>query len=150
MSIASILCSRYCSRVQCSIYFGTETNRKSKCMFLNLFMLICFTQTENNLEDTKGNCFFLNVYFWEVGKEQRERETEDFRQALCWQLRVWFRAQTHELWDHDLSWSETLNWLSQPGPQEKLPLRNTDSVIIVRDSKWNCILIFFTFFNFQF
>ena len=57
-----------------------------------------------------------------MGEGQRERERKRGRhriqsrlQALSCQHRAWCRAQTHELWDHDLSWSWTLNRLSHPG-----------------------------------
>ena len=64
-------------------------------------------------------CFCFNVYFWEREYEWgwgREREgTDDPKQALCRQQRAWLGAWTHELWDHDLSWSWTLNSLSHPG-----------------------------------
>ena len=57
------------------------------------------------------------IHFWErererepawVGEGQRERETIGSRlQALSCQHRARFRAQTHQPWDHDLSWSRT-------------------------------------------
>ena len=61
------------------------------------------------------------IYFWEREREraeegQRERETEDLKQALCRQQRSWCGAQTQEPWDHDLSWSWTLNRLSHQAP----------------------------------
>ena len=40
---------------------------------------------------------------------------EDLKQAPCWQQQAQRRARTHELQDHDLSGSRTLNWLSYPG-----------------------------------
>ena len=59
---------------------------------------------------------------------EREREHEQGRgrergrhriwsrlQAMSCQHRVWCEARTHGPWDHDLSWSRTLNWLSHPG-----------------------------------
>ena len=36
-------------------------------------------------------------------------------QALSHQHRALCGAETHELWDHDLSRSQPLNWLSHPG-----------------------------------
>ena len=36
-------------------------------------------------------------------------------QSLSCQHRPWHGAPSHELWDHDLSWSRTPNWLSHPG-----------------------------------
>ena len=68
------------------------------------------------------NFFLMFTYFWE-----RETETErDNRgaerdricsrlQALSCQHRARCRAQTHKLWDHDLSQSWMLNRLSHPG-----------------------------------
>ena len=43
-----------------------------------------------------------------------ERETEDLKQALCWQQTAWCGAQTCKLWDHDLSWSQTLSQPTDP------------------------------------
>ena len=66
--------------------------------------------------------FFLTfIYYWETEHEHgRGRERERHRiwsrlQALRCLHRVRHRAQTHKPWDHDLSWSRTLNWLSHPG-----------------------------------
>ena len=75
------------------------------------------------------------IYFWErestqVEQGQRERGTEDPKQALCWQQQAWCRAWTRELHDHDLSWSSTLNRLSHPGaPNIFLNLGNQQSPI---------------------
>ena len=65
------------------------------------------------------------IYFWKRERE-RERERERGRQrarhriwsrlqALSCQQRARRRAQTHGLWDHDLSQSQMLNLLSHPG-----------------------------------
>ena len=51
------------------------------------------------------------IYFWEreresmyeAGERQREIETEDPKQALCWQQRTQGGVQTHEF---TASWSE--------------------------------------------
>ena len=52
----------------------------------------------------------------QVGEGQREGDTIPSRlQALSCQHRTQCKAQTHELGDHDLSWSWTLNRLSHPG-----------------------------------
>ena len=66
-----------------------------------------------------------NVYLFlkerETEHEQgrsRERGRHRIRsrlQALSCQHRARHGAQTREPWDHDLSWSRTLNWLSHPG-----------------------------------
>ena len=70
---------------------------------------------------------FFNVYLFlrqrerdrvRAGEGQRERGGHRIwsrLQALSCQHRAWHRAQTHEPWDHDLSWSWTLNQLSHPG-----------------------------------
>ena len=53
-----------------------------------------------------------------MGEGQRERETQKVNQApdseLSAQSSTW--DLTHELKDHDLSWSRMLNWLSHTGP----------------------------------
>ena len=72
--------------------------------------------------------FFMFIYFWE-----RERQSANGGGAERGRHRIWTRlqapgselsaqslmgAQTHRLWDHDLSQSQLLNWLSHPdGPQ---------------------------------
>ena len=55
----------------------------------------------------------FTFYFWErerhgawVGEGQREKETQNSKQAPCCQ---------HKPWNHDLSWSRMLNQLSHPG-----------------------------------
>ena len=56
-----------------------------------------------------------------VGEGQRERDTHTIRsrlQALSCQHRVQHGAQTHRLWDNDLSQSCTLSQLSHPGAPE--------------------------------
>ena len=71
--------------------------------------------------------FFLTcIYFWETETEREEgrgRERGGHRiqsrlQALSCQHRAWLGAQTHELWDHDLSWSWRPYQLSHPGAPE--------------------------------
>ena len=51
------------------------------------------------------------------GGAEKERETQKLKQlqAQSCQHRAQWGAQTHEPWDHDLSWSRMLNWLSHPG-----------------------------------
>lgn len=46
---------------------------------------------------------------------QRERGTEDLKQAPCWQEWAQCRARTLGPWDHDLtrSWTEPTDWASQ-------------------------------------
>ena len=91
----------------------------------------------------------MYVYFWE---RERERETEHESgrsrergrhriqsrlQALSHQHRAWRRAQTHKLWDHNLSQSWLLNWLSHRCP---LPLFLKDSPLYI---KFHVGIIFF-------
>ena len=47
--------------------------------------------------------------------ERRRHRIWSRLQALSCQHRARRGAQTHEPQDHDLSWSQTLNWLSHPG-----------------------------------
>ena len=69
---------------------------------------------------------FLKIYlFWERerktesewgrGRERGRHRIRSRLQALSCQHRAWCGAWTHELRDHDLSWSQTLNQLSHPG-----------------------------------
>ena len=56
--------------------------------------------------------------FWE--REHKwgrgiEMGTEDPKQALRWQQWARWGTRTRKLWDHDLSWSRMLIWLSHPG-----------------------------------
>ena len=68
------------------------------------------------------------IYFWETETEHkwernRERGRHRFRsrlQVLSCQHRVRCGARTRKLWDHDLSRSQTLNWLSHPGTPSKI------------------------------
>ena len=52
---------------------------------------------------------------WGRGREGGRQRIWSRLQALSCQCRAWCRAWTHELWDHDMSWSWTLNQLSHPG-----------------------------------
>ena len=57
-----------------------------------------------------------------MGEGQRE-EIESEAGSRLWarcQHRAWCRARTHELWDHDLSQSRTLNRLSHPGTPTRM------------------------------
>ena len=68
---------------------------------------------------------FFNVYLFLTGRKtkhewRRGREGGRHRiwsrlQALSFQHRAPCGTRTHRPWDHDLSWSPTLNWLSHPG-----------------------------------
>ena len=73
-----------------------------------------------------GGFIFFNVYLFlrerEGGRRDRRMGRERGRhriwsnlQALSWRHRPHRGAQTHKLWDHDLSQSQALNWLSHPG-----------------------------------
>ena len=77
--------------------------------------------------------FLKFIYFWDR-ERQRETEHEQGRgrergrhriwnglQALSCQHRAWHRAWTHGPGDHDLSWSQMLNWLSHPGTPDYFP-----------------------------
>ena len=69
------------------------------------------------------NNFLKFIHFWDRqevsrGGAERHRETDTQSKAgsrLSCQHRARYRAQTHELWDDDLSQSRTLNLLSHPG-----------------------------------
>ena len=97
--------------------FSTQRNKTSYPIFSSsTWVVLLFFQK-----------FFLNIYLFLRDKERRstsgggaetERETHRIRsrlQALSCQHRAWCGAWTHEPWDHDLSQSWTLNWLSHPG-----------------------------------
>ena len=64
------------------------------------------------------------IYFWERpsmsgGGAEREGDTDSKAgSGLSCQHTAQRGARTHELWDHDLSRSQTLNWLSHPGAPE--------------------------------
>ena len=57
------------------------------------------------------NFFLMFIYFWERGGYRIQSRL----QALSCQHRAQRGARSHELWDHDLSRSQTLNRLSPPG-----------------------------------
>ena len=76
--------------------------------------------------------FLFFIYFWVCERErehtcmsgggaerEREGDTESEAGSRPWapncQGRAQCRAWTHGLWDHDLSWSQLLNWLSHSG-----------------------------------
>ena len=90
--------------------------------FLFLFFCFCFLIL---LSEKK----FFNVLFcfWERERD-RERERDSMSGGRAERERIWSRLQalrhqhraghgawTHKPCDHDLSWSQMLNWLSQPG-----------------------------------
>ena len=49
------------------------------------------------------------------GRERRRHRIQSRLQAPSCQHRARHGAGTHDLWDHDLSWSQMLNWLNHPG-----------------------------------
>ena len=83
------------------------------------------------------------IYSWERDRQTehewargRERERGRHRipgrlQALSYQHRARSEARTHEPWDHDLSWSWTLNRLSHPGPPKLCHFYLTLSLYII-------------------
>ena len=75
------------------------------------------------------------IYFWEREIERkhklgrgrgREREREREKQAPDSELSAQSptQAQTHELWDHDLSWSQILNQVSNLGAPDESILKH--------------------------
>ena len=88
------------------------------------------------------------IYFWERQreieyKEGRTRERGRRRiwsrlQALSCRRGAWCGAWTHELWDHDLSRSRTLNRLRHPGAPSLLFLKKIFNVYFEgeRDREW--------------
>ena len=55
-------------------------------------------------------CVFLRFYLfiWERERGHKQGDRQREKQTPC-------GAGSPELWDHDLSWRQTLNWLSHPG-----------------------------------
>ena len=103
--------------------------------------------------------FFYQLYFFKkiflmfvseterdrawVGGGGRERGRHRIRsrlQALSCQQGAWREAQTHKPWDHDLSWSWSLNRLSHPGDPHQLyfwstpPLNNNSSEEVMAEN----------------
>ena len=94
----------------CSLFRGFALSKLFSCLF------------------KKKKCFSVHLFLRERERE-RERETkcESWRsrergrhrirsrlQAPSCQHRARCGARTHKPWDHDLSWSRMLNWLSPP------------------------------------
>ena len=67
-------------------------------------MFICVWERERQTECEQGR-----------GRERGRHRIQSRLQPLSCQHRARRRAWTHEPWDHDLSWSQTLNQLSHPG-----------------------------------
>ena len=80
------------------------------------------------------------IYFWRRetkrewgrGREKGSQRIPSRMQALSCRHRAWCRAQTHKLWDHDLSQSQMLNQLSHPDAPEK----NVLMFIFERENEW--------------
>ena len=65
------------------------------------------------------------IYFWETEHELgrgRQRGRQRIRSRLCADRLRPKQAQTQELWDHDLSWSQKLHQLSHLGSSQWLLL----------------------------
>ena len=73
--------------------------------FLNAFFFICIWERERQSASRGG------------GRERRRHRIRSRLQALSSQHRARRGAQTHRPWDHDRSWSWTLNRLSHQAPQ---------------------------------
>ena len=50
--------------------------------------------------------FFKFICFEREKERAGEGQRENPKQALCWQCRAWWGTQTHEMWDHALSWNQ--------------------------------------------
>ena len=88
----------------------TLQNRKATCQYPDehrcrySFSLCFFSLFLREREHNLGNAI----------EKERHRIWRRL-QALSCQHRAIYRAQTHEPWDHDLSWSQMLNQLNHPG-----------------------------------
>ena len=82
-----------------------------------------------------GHFFYFFIYLilecaHIMGEGQRETERENPKQAPHCQHRAWHEAQSHELWDHDLSIAPRVglltNWVTQAPPRvgQKFPVRS--------------------------
>ena len=75
--------------------------------------------------------FLMFVYFSERACKWgrfRERRRKNPKQSPHWQETEWRGDQTHEMWDHDVSWSQMLNQLSH---QVSPPHHNNLSVALL-------------------
>ena len=68
--------------------------------FFNVYLFLRETETEHKQER---------------GRNRGRHRIQSRLHALSCQHRARCGAGTHKLWDHDLSWSQMLNWLSHPG-----------------------------------
>ena len=102
-----------------------EPASDSVCVSLSLPLPYCHSVSVSqkwiNVKKSFLFCLMF-IYFWEreavwAGEGQRDRGTHRIRsrlQALSCQHRARRGAQTHELWDHDLSRSRTSNLTEPP------------------------------------
>ena len=88
------------------------------------------------------------MFIWETERQrqrqstskegQRERETQNPKQApgsSC-QHRARHGARSHKPWDHDLSWSQTLNRLSHPGASPKTLFTKSLFIYFEVEKEW--------------
>ena len=95
----------------------------------------------------KKKFFFFNIYSFLRDRERQNMSREGAErgrhriwnrlQALSHQHRAQRGARTHGLWDHDLSWSRTLNRLSHPGApghgfKEDMPVKHLEPEEMIR------------------
>ena len=88
--------------------------------------------------------YFLHLFIFErqwdrawAEEGQTEKETQSEPGSRLWasfQHRAQCRAQTHKLWDHDLSWSQTLNLLSHPGASLSNCLTGTHRELKIKEN----------------
>ena len=71
-------------------------NERDKYLFMNKFFLIYFCERDTKHEHGKG-------------RKRRRHRIQSRLQALSCRHKARHRAETHELGDHDLSQSQTLN-----------------------------------------
>ena len=109
---------------------GPASNSVSRSLSTPPPLVLCLSQALNKHWKKIFLIFLMFIYIWEREKERlRETVCERGRsrgrgrhriwlQALSRQHRARCGARTHELfepWDHDLSRSQRLTWLSHPG-----------------------------------
>ena len=79
--------------------------------------------------------FLMFTHLWEGGRA--ERGTEDLKQALHCSREP--AAQTHEVWDHDLSWNREMGRLTDWATQGPLEIVCVSMVVVV--VTWLCIFV---------
>ena len=90
------------AKVRCLTNWATQVplNIPIKKNFFNVYLFLRETETE---------CKCVR------GRERGRHRIQSRLQALSCQHRAQCRAWNHELWDHDLSWSQMFSGLSHPG-----------------------------------